>query len=64
MLSRTRGKGSWVSTVEHLGGVWSSHSGGVRGACALLSGVMVALKELQVIGDVKGAAVLGSLGTE
>ena len=38
--------------------------GGVRGACALLSGVMVALEELQVIGVVKGAAVLGSLGTE
>ena len=38
--------------------------GGVRGACASLSGVMVALEELQVIGDVKGAAVLGSLGTK
>ena len=30
----------------------------------LPSGVMVALEELQVIGDVKGATVLGSLRTK
>ena len=38
--------------------------GGVRGACALLSGVTVTFEELQVIGYVKGAAVLGYLETK
>ena len=38
--------------------------GGVRGAYGVLSRVMVALEELQVMGHVKGAAVLGSLETK
>ena len=38
--------------------------GGVRGACALLSRVTVTFEELQVIGRVEGAAVLGSLETK